>query len=69
MASLTDILTTLQNGVVALQSVAKHTGLIFPQATATSTTTTTVFTSTSPSLFMTVQTSTGGQYIVPLYPK
>lgn len=71
MASLDLILTTLQNGVTAIQSLNSQLALVFPQATAVSTTAATAgaitFTSSQATGFLSVVTSSGATYKVPLY--
>jgi len=68
---LTELLTAMQNGVIAINELGTKLGNIFPQATALSTTAaiagTITFTSSQAVTFMTVQTSSGGTYKVPLY--
>lgn len=69
--SLTEILTALQNGVQAIQKVNTTLGTIFPQTTALSTTAavagTITFTSSQAVVFLSVTTSSGGIYKIPLY--
>lgn len=69
--SLSDILSTLQNGVIAIQNVNTKLGNIFPQTTALSTTAATAgtitFTSSQAVTFMSVTTSSGGIFKIPLY--
>ena len=71
MASLDLILTALQNGVTAIQSLNASLALVFPQATAVSTTAATAgtvtFTSSQATGFLSVVTSSGATYKVPLY--
>ena len=71
MASLDLILTALQNGVTAIQSLNSQLALVFPQATAVSTTAATAgtitFTSSQAAGFLSVVTSSGATYKVPLY--
>jgi len=55
--SLTEILTTLQNGVVAIGDLKDALNNIFPQASATSTSA-----GAASGIFLTVLTSTGGTY-------
>jgi hypothetical protein len=64
LASLTDILSALQNGVTALNSVNKTLGAVFPGATTLSTTAPSsvgsiTFTSSEPKGFLSVTTSSG----------
>lgn len=70
--SLADILASLQNGVVAIRSVATSLSNVFPQATATSSIApaagTLTFSSSQPSIFISVLTSSGGIYKIPGYP-
>jgi hypothetical protein len=67
----TDILAALQNLVTATNALVTKLGNIFPQATATSSTAPTVgtitFTSSQAANFLSVLTSSGGTYKVPLY--
>lgn len=69
--SLSEILAALQNGVTAIRDLKSTLETVFPQATATSTVAPSAgaltFSSSQPSLFLTVQTSSGGEYKVPLY--
>lgn len=71
MASLADILTALQNGVTAIQGLNTTLSAVFPQATAVSTTAATAgaitFGSSQAAAFMSVVTSSGATYKVPLY--
>jgi len=71
MASLGEILATLQNGVSAVRDLKSALNNVFPQATAVSTTAATAgtvtFTSSQATAFLTVETSSGGLYKVPLY--
>lgn len=71
MDSLTQILSALQNGVTAINNLAAKLDQIFPQATAVSTTAagagTVTFTSSQAASFLSIQTSSGGIYKVPLY--
>lgn len=70
MADLT-LFSILQNGVSAINNLATQLSKIFPQTTATATTVssagTITFTSSQANLFLTVTTSSGGIYKVPLY--
>lgn len=69
--SLTEILTALQNGVQAINKLNTTLGTIFPQTTALSTTAavagTITFTSSQAVVFLSVTTSSGGIYKIPLY--
>jgi len=70
MASLTDILTSLQQGVQALNNLTSQIATTFPQAGALSTAATAgaaTLTSSQPAAFLTVITSSGGTYKVPLF--
>lgn len=71
MASLTDLLAALQNGVVAIQQLNTTLQTIFPQATAYSTTAATVgtvtFTSSQAVGFISVITSSGATVKVAVY--
>ncbi len=69
---LSDILSAMQNGVTAINSLRNQLALVFPQATASSTIGSTVagtitFTSSQAVAFLSVTTSSGGEYKVPLY--
>ena len=72
MASTLDvILTALQNGVAAINNLNITLGKVFPQATALSTTAATAgtitFTSSQAQAFLSVVSSSGGVYKIPLY--
>lgn len=70
MSSITDLFSALQNGVKAINSLTIQMKNVFPQAAAISSTVTTggvTFTSSQATAFLTVQTSSGGIYKVPLY--
>lgn len=72
MASLTDILTSLQEGVVALNQLNQTLATIFPQATALSTTApaaagTITFSSSLATTFIEVVASNGTTYKVAAY--
>ena len=71
MASLQDILSALQNGVVAVNNLASALNNVFPQTTATSTIAPTAgavtFTSSKANIFLSVTTSSGGTYQIPGY--
>lgn len=69
-ASLDLILTALQNGVNAMQTLNKTLSTVFPQSTATSssvTAGTVVFSSSLAVGFMVVQTSSGATVKIPFY--
>lgn len=69
MASLSDILVTLQNGVQAINNLSSRLVTAFITQTSTGTVAGTVtFTSSQASAFGTVTTSSGGQYKIALYP-
>lgn len=64
MAGITDLVTALQNGVTALNSVQKTLAAVFPGATSLSTTAPSsvgsiTFTSSEPKGFLSVTTSSG----------
>ena len=69
--SLTEILSALQNGVTAIRDLKMTLENVFPQVTATSSIAPSAgaltFSSSQPALFMSVETSSGGVYKVPLY--
>jgi hypothetical protein len=68
--SLTDLLQSLQQGVTALNHLTAVIQTTFPQAGALSTSATTgtaTLTSSQPAAFLTVVTSSGGTYKVPLF--
>ena len=75
MASLTDILTSIQQGVQAVNNLAIQMRNSFPQATASSSTVngagstgpTVTFNSSQAAAFQTVVTSSGATYKSPLY--
>ncbi len=69
---LSDILSAMQNGVTAIRDLKNQLALVFPQATASSTVASTMvgtitFTSSQAVAFLSVTTSSGGIYKVPLY--
>lgn len=69
-SSLTDLLQTMQQGVQAINNLAIVIQNTFPQAGALSTSAiagTITFTSSQAAAFLTVETSSGGIYKVPLY--
>ena len=70
---LSDILSSLQQGVQAINNLRTTISTIFPQLTATSTSApvaagTVTFTSSQASYFMLVTTSSGFTGKVPIYP-
>ena len=72
MASISDILSALQNAVTAVNSLNKTLGSVFPGATALSTVApssvgSVTFTSSEPKGFIGVTTSSGYQGKVPVY--
>lgn len=71
MASIADILTSLQQGVVAINKLNATLETIFPQATAYSTTAATAgtvtFTSSQATGFISVVTSSGATVKVAVY--
>jgi len=72
MAGLTDILSALQNGVTAINSLNTTLGLVFPGATTVSTTApssagTITFSSSQAKGYMSVISSSGGTFKIPLY--
>lgn len=71
MASLQDLLSALQNGVTAINNLKEQIATTFPQASAVSTGAATAgtitFTSSQATGFLTVTTSSGASYKVPLY--
>lgn len=71
MASPTEILAALQNGVRALNDLNTTLGNVFPQATSLSTVAATAgtltFTSSRPAAFLSIETSSGGVYKIPLF--
>jgi hypothetical protein len=70
---LSDVLSAMQNGVNAIRDLTKTINGVFPHSggvTATppsSTPATTTFLSSQSQGFMSVVTSSGGTYFVPLY--
>ena len=73
MASLSDLLSALQNGVVAINGVNKTLGEIFPGATAISTVALSsagglTFSSSQAVGFISITTSSGYQGQIPVYP-
>ena len=68
---LSDILAAMQNGVTAINNLNTQLATIFPQTTALSTTAavagTITFTSSQAVTFMSVTTSSGVTYKIPLY--
>ena len=71
MASRQDMLTATQNVVNAINLVVQQLKNVFPQATALSTVAATAgtitFTSSQAVSFLTVTTSSGGVYHIPMY--
>jgi len=68
MASLTDILAALQNGVTAINNLAVQIVRLPVVSTSTSATTGAIsFSSSQPALFGTIISSSGGTYKVPLF--
>lgn len=69
--SLMEILTALQNGVTAINSLNVTIQSVFPQVSALSTAAATAgaitYTSSQAVAFLSVTTSSGGTYKVPLY--
>lgn len=69
--SLSEILAALQNGVTAIRDLKGTLENVFPQATATSTSAPSAgaitYSSSQAALFLTVETSSGGTYKIPLY--
>ena len=72
MASLTDLLTAMQNGVTAINNLKSQLATSFPPITTLSTISpslgTLTFNSSEPDQFGLVQTSSGGTYRIALYP-
>lgn len=71
MASIGEILAALQNGVAAINNLSDQIATTFPQASAVSTSAATAgaitFTSSLAAGFLTVITSSGATYKVPLF--
>jgi len=71
MLSLNDILTSLQQGVQAINNLNITLQKVFPQATALSTGSgaagSITFSSSQPAAFQSIISSSGGTYKVPLY--
>lgn len=70
MASLQDLLSAMQNGVTAIQTLNTTLKSFFPQATSLSTSVTVgtiTFTSSQAAGFMIVTTSSGYTVKVPVY--
>lgn len=69
--SIAEIMATLQNGVSAINNLRKQIANTFPQASALSTTAPSTgsitFNSSQAATFLTVTTSSGATYVVPLY--
>lgn len=69
MASLTDILSALQNGVTAIRDLPDRLATAFITSVSTGVVVGTVtFTSSQASAFGVIVTSSGGSYKIPLYP-
>jgi len=72
MAGLTDIYTTLQNGVNAVREIAVNISKIFPRTTTTSTAVpsaagTITFSSSQPAGFMLISLSSSTTVKIPYY--
>lgn len=72
--SIGDLLQTLQQGVLGINSLTQKIATIFPQITATSTSApatagSITFTSSQASFYMLVTTSSGFTGKVPIYPQ
>ncbi len=71
MASRQDMLTAMLNTVSAINGVTQQLKNVFPQATSISTTAasagTISFTSSQAAAFLSVTTSSGGVYKIPLH--
>ena len=72
MASLTDLLSAMQNGVQGINNLVSKIGTVFPQTTASSTVVPSSaggisFSSSQPAAFMIVQSSSGGTFKMALY--
>lgn len=69
--SLGDLLAAMQNGVTAINNLQTALESVFPQATAVSTTAATAgtitFTSSQAAAFLSVVSSSGATYKIPLY--
>jgi hypothetical protein len=72
MIGPSDLLSALQNGVIAIQDLTTTIGSVFPQSGTVSSSAPTVgtitFTSSQANGFLLVTTSSGAQYKVPVYP-
>lgn len=69
-ASLSDLLGTMQQGVQAINNLITQIKNTFPQVSATSTSATTggiSYNSSQPALFLSVVTSSGGTYKIPMF--
>lgn len=69
-SSFTDIFAVLQNGVNALNKVAKSLANAFPQVTGTSSTATAgtlTFNSSQPTTFITIVSTSGTTLKIPAY--
>lgn len=70
---LSDLLSAMQNGVTAINNLANNINTVFPHAgpitaiTPSSSLATTTFLSSQSRGFLSVTTSSGGIYSVPLY--
>jgi len=72
VGTISDLLTAMQNGVIALNSVNKTLGAVFPGATALSTTAPSSvgsipFASSQPKGYLSVTTSSGYQGKIAVY--
>ncbi len=68
--SITDVLVAIQNGVNALNKVAKALTSAFPQVTGTSSTATVgvlTFNSSQPTTFITIVSTSGSTLKIPAY--
>lgn len=70
---LSDILSAMQNGVVAMRDLTSAVNTVFPHAgpvtaiTPSSSLATTTFLSSQSRGFLSITTSSGGVYTVPIY--
>lgn len=71
MASISDILSAIQQGVTAVNNLAAAVGSVFPQAALLSTSIPTAgtitYTSSQAVAFLSVTTSSGGNYKIPMF--
>ena len=70
MAGPAEILAALNQGITAINNLTQQIKNTFPRVSATSTSATTgtiSFNSSQPALFLSVTTSSGGTYKVPLF--